>query len=95
MYRKNDGKNSSIRRPDIQQFCGAMSHKGVTKGVFVTTSKFTSETKVFAQELTQQKIVLIADSLLAQLMIEYDLGVSTERVYKIKGIDNDYFNPGD
>ena len=39
----------------------------------------------------ETKIVLIDGYLLAQLMIDYNLGVATQQVYEIKKIDSDYF----
>lgn len=38
------------------------------------------------------KIVLIDGTRLAKLMIEYELGVSTQYVYQVKQIDSDYFS---
>ena len=42
-------------------------------------------------EKLNKKIVLIDGSTLAQFMIEYNVGVSTKKVYEIKRIDSDYF----
>ena len=38
-----------------------------------------------------QSIVLIDGEELVELMIEYDVGVSTDKHFKIKKIDSDYF----
>ena len=40
-------------------------------------------------ELT--KIVLIDGEELTQLMIDHDLGVTTQRTYAVKRIDSDFF----
>lgn len=40
---------------------------------------------------TETKVVLIDGEQLTQLMIDYDLGVSTQQVYHIKKIDSDFF----
>jgi restriction system protein len=37
-------------------------------------------------------VVLIDGKQLAHLMIEHDLGVVTEEVYKVKSLRSDYFN---
>ena len=37
------------------------------------------------------KVVLVDGTALAKLMIEYNLGVSTEATYEIKRIDSDFF----
>lgn len=84
---------TSVGRPEIQQFCGAMNHKGVIKGVFVTTSSFTKDAKEFAESLSNQRIRLIDGKYLADLMIEYNLGVSVKAVYEIKEVDDNYFDP--
>ena len=39
----------------------------------------------------EAKVVLIDGVQLAQLMIDYNLGVSVQRAYEIKRLDNDYF----
>ena len=65
--------------------------KSANKGVFITTSRFSNEAKEFA-EMIDSKVVLIDGERLASLMIEYDLGVSTERTYKEKKLDGDYFS---
>lgn len=40
-------------------------------------------------------MVLIDGMRLANLMIEYDYGVSTEKVYSVKKIDTDFFDDFD
>lgn len=80
-----------VSRPEIQKFAGALLGKSANKGVFITTSRFSNEAKEFA-EMIDSKVVLIDGERLASLMIEYDLGVSTERTYQVKKIDGDYFS---
>lgn len=84
-------KEGSIGRPEIQKFIGALSGQGAQKGAFITTSKFTKEAIEFAERNLNYKIVLIDGEKLSELMVEYELGVSTEYVYKIRKIDTDYF----
>lgn len=81
---------SVISRPEIQKFAGALQGKRAKKGVFITTSRFSSEAIEFV-DVIDNKVVLIDGDRLAGLMIEYDLGVSTERTYSIKRLDGDYF----
>ncbi|MFY8035201.1 MAG: restriction endonuclease [Flexibacteraceae bacterium] len=79
-----------VGRPAIQSFAGALSGRGaITKGVFITTSKFTSEAKSFISHTSN--IVLIDGNQLAELMMEYGLGVSTQQTFVIQKIDTDYF----
>ena len=79
-----------VGRPEIQKFIGALAGQGAKKGVFITTARFTNEAKEY-QPRNETKIVLIDGEQLADLMIEYDLAVSTTNKYIIKRIDNDYF----
>lgn len=83
---------ASVGRPEIQKFLGALAGQGATKGLFITTSHFSKEAIDFANKNLQSKIVLVDGEELCNLMIEYDLGVSTVEIYKIKRIDSDYFN---
>ncbi len=75
---------------EIRNFVGALVGQRANKGVFITTSNFSKEAMSFVQQI-QQKIILINGQQLAQLMIEYDVGVSQERTYQIKRVDHDYF----
>lgn len=63
---------------------------GAVKGVFVTTSEFSSQAKDFVRHLPQ-RIVLIDGKRLAELMIEYKVGVRVERSVEVKRIDEDFF----
>lgn len=81
----------SIGRPEIQKFVGALAGQGAQKGIFITTSRFTKEAEQFVQKNLNYKIVLIDGTRLAELMIEYELGVTTEYTYRIKRIDTDFF----
>ena len=79
-----------VGRPVIQQFAGALVGQNASKGVFITTSSYSKEARNYVAGL-HQKIVLIDGSELAKYMIEYNVGVSTKKVYEVKRIDNDYF----
>ena len=81
----------SVGRPDIQAFVGALQGQRAHKGVFITTSWFTKEALEFVKTI-QNKVVLIDGKRLAELMIEYDLGVESKRIYVIKRIDNEFFS---
>lgn len=80
-----------VGRPEIQKFVGALAGFGAKKGIFVTTSDFTKEAREYIPK-TDTKIVLINGQMLANLMIEYNVGVSVDIKYEIKKIDNDYFD---
>ncbi len=84
----------TIGRPENQQFAGALQGQRARKGVFITTSGFTTEAKNFAAGI-DNKIVLIDGEQLAQLMIDHNVGVTVvtvDTVYELKRIDSDYFS---
>lgn len=85
-------KDTSVGRPDIQKFVGALAGQGAQKGIFITTSIYTKEAIAFVERNLNYKIVLIDGNRLAELMIEYELGVSTQYIYRVKQIDRDYFS---
>ena len=84
-------KDSTVSRPEIQKFVGALAGQGATKGLFITTAKFSDGAREYSQKQHTTKIVLIDGIELAKLMIEYNLGVSVENIYEIKKIDSDFF----
>ncbi len=79
----------NVGRPELQAFFGALAGQKAKKGVFITTSDFTTQALEFARSV--EGIVPINGSRLASLMIEYELGV-TARTVKIPKIDGDYFD---
>lgn len=79
-----------VGRPELHKFVGALAGQGAKKGIFITTSTFTKEALDYTPK-NETKIVLIDGVQLAQLMIDYNLGVSIQSVYEIKRLDNDYF----
>ena len=84
-------EGNTVGRPDIQAFSGALDMQRARKGVFITTSKFSSDALNYVQ-LIEKKIVLIGGQQLAEMMIKYNLGVSIKDTYQVKNIDTDYFN---
>ena len=86
---------NSVGRPTIQSFVGAMSGGGCKKGVFVTSSTFTSEAKSFAVGLTDVRLVLIDGVRLAKLMIEHCVGVQVKETIQVAKIDQDFFSGED
>lgn len=80
----------TVSRPEIQRFAGALQGQRARKGVFITTSDFTRDAREYAANL-QTTLVLVNGSLLAELMIEYGVGVSEGQTFKLKKLDEDYF----
>lgn len=84
-------KDNNVSRPEVQKFAGALDGQGAIKGIFITTSSFTKEAIEFSSNLYNKKIILIDGYKLSNLMIEFNVGISTEVIYEIKRIDSDYF----
>jgi len=84
--------DSAVSEPDIRGFAGSLEGVEATKGVFVTTSYFTSQARTFADRIAR-RIALIDGQQLAQLMIKHDVGVRIEETLYIKKIDEDFFIP--
>jgi restriction system protein len=83
-------RDSRIGSPLIRDFVGALTGKNARKGVFITTADFTDDARSFASGLAI-KVVLINGERLANLMIDYGIGVTTRINYQIKNLDSDYF----
>ncbi|MBX2972705.1 MAG: restriction endonuclease [Flavobacteriales bacterium] len=81
---------STVGRPEIQKFVGALAGQGAKKGIFITTASFSKEAREYVPR-NETKIVLIDGEELTQLMIDHDLGVTTQRTYVVKRIDSDFF----
>jgi restriction system protein len=84
--------DTTVGRPEIQKFLGALAGQGATKGIFITTAHFSKEASAFAEKQLHQKIVLVDGNQLTELMIEYNLGVSVVETYVVKRVDYDFFN---
>jgi len=80
----------TVGRPEIQRFVGALHGQRAKKGIFITTSIFSNDAKDYVSKI-DSKLVLIDGGELAQLMIDYGIGVSNVTSYDIKRIDSDYF----
>lgn len=82
---------STVSRPEIQKFAGALQGFRAKKGIFITTSDFSKEAVDYAARI-DSKIVLIDGEQLWNLMIDFGIGVSTVAAYELKKLDSDYFN---
>lgn len=81
---------NTVPRPEIQKFAGALQGKRAKKGIFITTSDFSRSCEEYVSTI-DSKIILIDGQSLAQLMIDFNVGVSTEAIYELKRVDADYF----
>ena len=82
--------DSTVGRPEIQRFVGALHGKRAKKGVFITTGKFSNDALEYVATI-DPKVILIDGRNLVEYMIDFNLGVTTVTTYEIKRIDSDYF----
>ena len=81
---------NTVGRPEIQKFAGALQGQRARKGIFITTSDFSTEAHDYASRI-ESKIILIDGEQLAQMLIDHNIGVSPVANYEIKRVDSDYF----
>lgn len=86
---------NTITQPDIQQFAGALSGQGARKGVFITTSSFSTKAMEYAKRHLASNIVLVDGKRLTELMIAYGVGLTVTYEYKLQKIDKDYYDEGE
>ena len=79
-----------IDRPKIHTFAGALLGKQGDRGVFITTSKFTAGARQEAEKINA-RIELIDGIRLAELLVQYGVGVQTEQVATLVRLDEDFF----
>jgi restriction system protein len=81
---------TTVGRPTVQAFAGSLDEQKARKGVMITTSQFSQDARTFVSRI-EKKIVLIDGEQLAQLLIDYNVGVAEEQTYTVKKVDLDYF----
>lgn len=81
---------NTVGRPELQRFVGALHGRRAKKGVFLTTSAFTQDATAYVASV-DPKVVLVDGLRLANLMVDFGVGVSRSHTYEIKRIDSDYF----
>jgi len=81
---------NTVGRRDVQQFAGALAGQQANRGVFITTSDYSSEAVAYAKQVAT-KIILINGRQLAEYMFDHDLGVTSTLMLSLKKIDSDFF----
>lgn len=82
--------DQAIDRPKIHTFAGALLGKQGDRGVFITTSKFTAGARQEAEKINA-RIELIDGTRLAELLVQYGVGVQTEQIATLVRLDEDFF----
>ncbi len=80
---------STVGRPELQAFYGALAGQKARRGVFITTSGFTAQSVEFARSV--EGLVLVDGERLVNLMLDHEVGVSSQ-LYKVPRLDSDYFD---
>jgi len=79
-----------VGSPEVTAFAGGMGAHKARKGVLLTTSSFSKAAEEYVKKI-ELKIVLVDGRRLADLMMEYDIGVENAMRYDVKKVDTDYF----
>jgi restriction system protein len=87
---KRYAAGNNISSGAIRDFFGSLDKHRAAKGLFVTTSTFSSSARETAKQLSK-RIVLIDGEQLARLMIRHNVGCKVEDTLYIKKIDEDFF----
>lgn len=87
---KRYADGNTVGREAIQAFVGALHGVGASRGVFITTSAFTSGARDYVKAVPS-RVILIDGVRLVGLMIKYRVGVQVKQSYDIVELDEDFF----
>lgn len=87
---KRHAQDTTVGRPDIQAFVGALHGAQASRGVFITTSRFSAGASEYAERVGV-RVILIDGSQLAELMLRYRIGVEPDHVATLYRVDEDFF----
>ncbi len=80
---------NNVGSQEVRNFSGSLTYHKASKGVLITTAGFSSSATDTARQIGN--IILIGGDTLADLMIQYGVGVITRSTYLVKKIDSDFF----
>jgi restriction system protein len=80
----------TVGRPTVQAFAGSLEGQRARKGVLITTSQFSRDARDYVG-IIEKKIVLVDGEQLAQLMIDFGVGVTEVATYTVNKVDADFF----
>ena len=87
---KRYADGNSVGAGEIRDFFGALDQFKAGKGLFVTTSSFTSSAIKTVDGLSK-RIVLIDGARLTRLMIDHGVGCRVEETLYVKKLDDEFF----
>ena len=82
---------TGVGRPALQAFAGSLEGQRASKGVFFTTSFFTSDAEDYVRRISR-RIVLIDGRALTKLMYDHGIGLRLARTLPVKQVDDAYFD---
>jgi restriction system protein len=88
---KKYGPGTKVGRPALQAFAGSLEGQRASKGVFITTSRFSDEAEDYVRRISR-RIVLIDGPSLARLMYDHGVGVRSRRSLEVKRVDDAFFD---
>ena len=83
---------NSVGAGDVRDFVEALAGMKAKRGVFITSSRFSSDALAFANSVSEYQVVLIDGGSLADLMYEFEMGATRVETYFVKRLDNDFFD---
>ena len=83
---------SQVSKSQVMQFMGAVSGKSTRNGIFITTAEIPKSAGKETEENKNVSIKLVDGNELAELMLEYNVGVAVEHRLEIKKIVESYFD---
>ncbi len=81
----------SVGSAAVREFAGSLGIQRATKGLFVTTSTFSSAARETAAQLGQ-RIVLVDGEALTRLMIAHNVGCRIEETLHLRRVDEEFFD---
>lgn len=88
---KRYAEDRTIDRPRIHEFAGALLGKQGDRGVFITTSRFSSGAIQEAERINA-RIELIDGRRLSELLVAYGVGVQADQTVTLYRLDEDFFD---
>lgn len=88
---KRYGVDNKVGGREVRGFSGALDQQRATKGIFITTSSFTADALLVPKEVVHKTLLLIDGQRLAELMVQYGVGVQIEQTITVKKLDLDFF----
>lgn len=87
---KRYASDNTVGRPAIQEFVGALAGNAANQGVFITTSRFSTDAQRYVEQVPN-RIVLMDGERLTRMMIRYGVGVQVKHTVQMVEIDEDFF----